>query len=183
MKQLIDRKQQIFKIGNGIMVPDGTRVFPIMDPRQQKEDNIPIIDELSLAYGELDIGVESSIHIHPICTQLTYVLSGELEVKMKMDKRETIDTLQLKTNEAVVSRPACFFQLKNSGHEVCKVLYQCTPGFVFELDDQGNLLYNDAIVLSYSWEELKKMNWRIPELMDIEAIRKQREEAVRRLKG
>ena len=176
-------EKQIYKIGNGIKVPDGTKVFPIIDPRQQQMANIPISDELSLAYGELDLGVKSSIHVHPICTHLTYVLSGELRVKMKDQESEDVYTLNLNANEAVLTKPGSFFQLINKGQEICRVLYQCAPGFVFELDANGNPVYNDAIVLPHSWEDLKELNWKIPGLDDVDTIRRKREEALKRMKN
>ena len=177
----MENKKSLYKIQKGIIVPDGTKVFPIVDPGLQRLSNTKITEELSFAYGEIDPGVKSNIHVHPICTQITFVLSGELEVCMKDKDCEDMYSLNLKDSESILTNPGSFFQLINNGQEVCKLLYQCAPGFVLELDGDGNSVYNDAVVLPYSWNELKEMSWNIPELEDIEDIRKSRFEAIKRL--
>lgn len=181
MKKILKVEKRIYKIEDGVEVPDGTMVFPIIGPRQQQMADIPIYNDLSLAYGELELGEKSSVHIHPICAHLTYVLSGQLQVKMKDHENEEAYTLNVDANEAVLTKPGTFFQLINRGQMTCRVLYKCTPGFVFELDQKGNVLYNDAIVLPYSWEDLAKMNWKIPELGDLEEIKRKRIESINRM--
>jgi len=181
MKKVLKVEKRIYKIENGVEVPDGTMVFPIIGPRQQQLANIPVYDELSLAYGELELGEKSSVHVHPVCSHLTYVLSGELQVKMKDSKNSEAYTLNVNTNEAVLTKPGTFFQLINRGEVTCRVTYYCSPGFVFELDEGGNVIYNDAIVLPYTWDELKERDWHIPELDNLELVKKKRQESIDRM--
>ena len=181
MKKVLKVEKRIYKIEDGVEVPDGTMVFPIIGPRQQQMANIPIYDDLSLAYGELELGEKSSVHIHPVCAHLTYVLSGKLTVQMKDSDHPDSYTLDVDANEAVLTKPGTFFQLINRGQMTCRVIYYCTPGFVFELDANGNVVYNDAIVLPYTWKELKERNWYIPEMDDLEGIKKRRQEALDRM--
>jgi mannose-6-phosphate isomerase-like protein (cupin superfamily) len=172
---------RIYKIENGVVVPDGTTVYEIIGPIQSKKAGLPIIEEESLAYGELDPEEKSNVHVHPIITHLTWVVSGKLTVGMKDKRSDKMYFIDVAPNETVLTEPGTFFQLINNGSEICKVLYIVAPAFIFEIDDAGTILYNDQIVLDFDWDELERRNWTIPELNDLDLIRKQREESLRRL--
>jgi hypothetical protein len=113
------------------------------------------------------------------------VLSGKLQVKMKDHESNEAYTIDVEPNQAVLTKPGTFFQLINRGGDTCKILYQCAPAFVFDMDETGTVFYNDAIVLeNYTWEKLKQMNWDIPELKEnIEAVKKRRLEAIRKMQS
>jgi hypothetical protein len=59
-----------------------------------------------------------------------------------------------------------------------------TPAFVFELDAEGTVLYNDAIVLEErTWLDLEQQNRTLPELSDLEGLQQRRAESLRRLQN
>jgi mannose-6-phosphate isomerase-like protein (cupin superfamily) len=173
---------RIYKINQGLQVPDHTWVYEIVGPEQSHEDGLPITEEQSLACGILSPGEKSSVHIHPIVSHLTFVLSGMLTVQMKDRSNPDPYRITLGPEETVLTEPLTFFQLINDSDTPCKVLYMVAPAFVFLQDAKQNVLYNDAIVLKHNWDELAKMNWKIPELDDIEGIRKRRQAALDLLK-
>lgn len=185
MKKIFGIEDRVYKIEEGVEVPDKTMVFPILDPEQQRKAGLEIFEPMSLAMGELEYKETSSIHVHPIISHLTWVLSGQLQVKMKDHEHTEAYTIDVDANQAVLTKPGTFFQLINRGVDTCKILYQCAPAFVFDMDENGTVFYNDAIVLeNYSWEKLKSLNWDIPELKtDIEVLKKKRQEAIKRMQS
>lgn len=172
---------KIFRIEKGVQVPDGTMVYEIIGPAKSSMEKIPITEEHSLALGILDPNEKSAIHIHPIISHLTWVISGKLTVGMKdkySDKMYFIDVLP---NETVLTEPCTFFQLINNTDEECRVLYIVSPAFIFEVDETGKILYNDQIILNKTWEQLEHDNYKITELDDMEQIKKSRKESLLRL--
>lgn len=174
---------RIYKIENGIIVPDGTEVFEIIGPVQSAKAGLPIVEEQSLAYGKLDPGEKSSVHVHPIISHLTWVVSGKLTVGMKDTASKEMYFMEVAPRETVLTQPGTFFQLLNNGTEVCEVLYLVAPAFIFEVAPDGTILYNDQIVLDFGWDELARRGWTIPELADLEKIRRERDASMQRLKN
>ncbi|NML39689.1 cupin domain-containing protein [Chitinophaga sp. G-6-1-13] len=173
---------KIYRIENGVVVPDGTTVYEIIGPIQSKLARLPIIDAESLAYGELDPGEKSHVHVHPIITHLTWVVSGTLTVGMKDAASNDMYYIEVKERETVLTQPGTFFQLINNSDKQCQVLYIVAPAFIFEVNEQGEVLYNDQIVLDLSWDQLRQQHWQIPELQDIAKITAAREASLQRLK-
>ena len=171
----------IYKIEKGIVVPDGTTVFEIIGVSQSKTEGLPITKEQSLAYGKLAPGEKSKVHVHPVISHLTWVISGQLTVGMKDKKSSEMYFIEVAPRETVLTEPETFFQLINNSDQVCEVLYMVAPAFIFEVNEQGEILYNDQIVLNLGWKELAERNWQIPELEDIETIRKMRDESLKRI--
>lgn len=172
----------IFRPGSSIVVPDGTALQEIFGPRTLHELGKPVLTEVSTALGTLPPNVSSSIHVHPIILHLTYVLSGQLTVAMKDPDSKSYYTIDLLPGETVLTRPCTLFQLINRTVATCQALYIVAPAFVFETDATGNILYNDQIVLEgKTWSDLEKENWVVPELEDIDSIRKRRDESLKRL--
>ncbi len=172
---------KIYKITTGVVVPDGTTVYEIIGPVKSKKEGLPIIESESLAFGKLDPGEKSHVHVHPIITHLTWVVSGTLTVGMKDSSSPDMYFLTVQANETVLTEPETFFQLINNSAEPCTVLYIVAPAFIFEVDNKGKVLYNDQIVLDDTWDDLKKKNWIIPELQDMEKIREARKASIKRL--
>lgn len=173
---------RIYRIEQGVVVPDGTTVYEIIGPIQSKLAHLPIIEAESLAYGELDPGEKSHVHVHPIITHLTWVVSGTLTVGMKDVANPDMYYLEVNERETVLTEPGTFFQLLNNSGKQCQVLYIVAPAFIYEVDQEGKVLYNDQIVLDLSWDELKQQHWEIPELKDLDKIKAEREASLRRLK-
>lgn len=183
MKHVFSVQDRIYKIEEGIQVPDKTMVFPILGPRQQQLAGLCVVEYMSLAMGELEKDETSSIHVHPVVAHLTWVMSGSLRVKMKDHEHDEAYTLDIDPFQAVYTAPGTFFQLINRGVDTCKVLYQVAPAFVFDIAPDGTVRYNDAIVLhDYTWENLAELNWNIPELdLDIDEVKRGRQAAIDRM--
>ena len=158
--------RNVLTIGAGFQVPDGTTVRSILDPQSSLREGKAVIDDFSLALGEIPPLTVSRIHLHPIVTQLTWVVKGQLTVKMKEPVCDTPYTLELNAGEGALTRPDTFFQLFNSGSVPCQALYFVTPAFIFETDEKGLLVYSDAIVFEESWRELAECKWLLAKQTD-----------------
>lgn len=173
--------RQVFKVEEGVVVPDGTVVHPIIGPRQMTEAGIGMFEEMSLALGHLPPNTISDIHIHPFCNHLTWVLSGSLTVKMKDPSFPDPYELTFDERELVLTRAGTYFQLINNSDTLVETLYGCGPAFVFELNENGDITYNDQIVPGKTWEELAEMKWQLEEMQDLEELRRERNAAIKRM--
>ena len=171
----------LFSISPGFPVPDGTTVHEIVSPRQLSRAGLRPNDGLSVALGDLPANTRSNVHVHPIVWQFSWVIDGTLKVIMKDYESREPYPLNVPTQHGVLSEPGTFFQLINDGPSFCRVLYIVGPAFVFETDDEDRVKYNDAIVLPYSWEELRKQNWKPAELDDSKDMHIARAESFKRL--
>jgi mannose-6-phosphate isomerase-like protein (cupin superfamily) len=172
--------QKVITMDNWFQVPDGTSLAPFFNPKDCMSQ-LPwdLADAFSVAAGE--IAEEASIVVHPVVTQLTYVLSGRLEVILKELDESVPTTHFVETNQAVLIKPGAFFQLRNVGQEPCRVLYIVSPAYLFEMDDVGNVVYDDAIMIRQKWENLELTQWNATELLPLEYYRKARNESYNRL--
>ncbi len=174
--------RRVFSIRNWIEVPDGTLVAPFFNPKDCTS-GLPwdLTENVSIAAGE--IHKESSIQTMPLVTQIAFVLSGNLEVIMKEPEDDSPQILQAGTNEAVLMKPGSLFQLRNGGQESCKVLYIVSPAYLFEMDEMGSIVYDDAFVVRESWEELAEQQWHPNGLLPIESLQRARDESYSRSNG
>jgi hypothetical protein len=174
---------RVFSIRTMFPIPDGTKVCPFLNPFDVNEKELPLetLSGMSIAAGELDPHTESSIHIHPLVAQITWVIEGQLKVKMKEQGQEQPYTLGLARQEAVLTAPRTFFQLMNpSQTAVTRVLYIVSPAYVFDADENG-VQYDDAIVINATWEELARQDWKLRQLEDVPAIEEERKKAIARI--
>ena len=176
--------KSVFSVGQGFRVPDGTVVYPCLDPTvllSHSEGNRA--DAVSIAVGNIAPSTSSKIHVHPVVTQAIWVLSGRLQVVMKDPGPEDPYALDVVPEQAVVTRPGTFLQLINPGSVNCRVLYIVSPAYLFELDAEGKVAYDDAIVLEETWGDLRKGNWTHPQLAHVEVVREARQRALDRLRA
>ena len=171
-----------FPLGQGVKVPDGTIVFPFLNPKDSFSD-LPwdVLEAFSLSAGEITQGEKSKIHILLHVTQVTFVLEGTIEICMKDATSPQPYTLSLNPYEAVLTKPGTFFQLINAQQCPCKVLYIVSPAYVYELDDDMNVRYDDAISLDETWEDLASINWAPRQLINPKNSIHSRNEAYQRL--
>jgi hypothetical protein len=172
-----------FYIENTIRVPDGTLVSPFLNSKDITS-GLPfeLVDGFSIAAGEIETGVSSSIHIMPFVTQVTFVRRGSLRICMCEKDSDSRYELDLIADQAALTRPGTFFQLANRSNESCHVLYIVSPAYLFEMDENGSVVYDDAVVLEEDWDDLKKLDWQPPEIRSGSLSRKKRQEAYERLK-
>ena len=166
-----------------IRVPDGTLVYPFLNP-MDSTSGLPsdMLDGFSLAAGVIEPHQRSKIHVMPLVTQVTFVLSGVLEVRMKEAGMNESYTHHLEPNQAVITRPGTFFQLINSSAEPTRVLYIVSPPYLFVMGAGGAPIYDDSVVLTEDWEDLKRQGWQSPALLGHRINERTRQQAYERLK-
>jgi hypothetical protein len=170
---------RVFSITAPFRVPDGTWVSPFLNAKDSQSDlPFDLLDGFSLAAGMIDTNSRSKIHVMPLVTQVTFVTSGSLAVRMKGPDDAEPYLLRLTGGQSVLTEPGVFFQLINEGYERCEVLYIVSPAYVSEMSAEGAVLYDDAVVLDEGWEDLAATGWRTSRLM---ATAEQRADAMRRL--
>jgi hypothetical protein len=149
-----------FDAGKYFTVPDGTLVCPFMNCKDIKS-GLPfdLFDDFSIAAGRLKPHMHSKIHIMPFVTQVTFVRKGKLDIRMKSLGDEAPYSIVLSENEAALTEPETFIQLRNDEKEVTEVLYIVSPAYLFMMDNV-KIVYDDSVVLNESWEELAKLNWK-----------------------
>ena len=110
------------------------------------------------------------------------VLDGRLDVRIRDDSQTEPYVLHLAQHQAALVRPGAFLQLINTSAFPCRTLYVVGPTYVFEVDDDGQVVYEDAITLDESWEDLTKVNSLPARLHDAGVILDKRAGAVRRIR-
>jgi mannose-6-phosphate isomerase-like protein (cupin superfamily) len=172
--------KQVFQAGNYVTVPDGTDVSAFLNPTDSTQAGLPRdgLGDFSIASGRVRSGVHSWVHVHPIVTQVTYVTSGVLTVRMKEPEAADFYDVRVLPGQAVVSEPGTLFQLRNENASDAYVLYIVSPSYIFYLED-GEVAYDDAILVSTTWEELAARNYEVPPLQVDRAELRARREAAR----
>ena len=170
---------RVFSITTPFRVPDGTWVSPFLNAKDSQSDlPFDLLDGFGIAAGMIDPNSRSKIHVMPFVTQVTFVRSGSLAVRMKGPDDAEPYSLRLAAAQAVLTEPGVFFQLINESSEPCEVLYIVSPAYVFEMSVEGAVLYDNAVVLDEGWEDLAATGWRTARSM---ATAEQRADAMRRL--
>lgn len=175
---------RIFRIPEGFTVPDGTIVSPFLNAKDTNQEGVPwdALDGMSIAAGTILAGVESKVHFLPLVTQVTFVISGRIRIRMKEPGVEKAYEIDLEKREAVVTRPLTFLQLVNRHDEDTHVLYLVSPAYIFEKDDEtGEVRYDDAIVLDDAWNAIVKNGFPLPSQREIEEMAARRAASDRRL--
>jgi hypothetical protein len=174
---------RLFTAERFFLVPDGTRVAPVFNPLDLNARELPIdlLQGASLALGEIAPGCASQPHLHPIVSQVTWVLEGELLVRMKGPGSGAAYELGVGRGEAVLTEPMTFIQLVNARHDAAaRVLYVVTPAYVHAPGADG---YDDAVVLSQTWEELAAAGFPLAWAPDPEAAASRRALALERIRA
>jgi hypothetical protein len=174
---------RVFQATTGFRVPDTTFVFPFLNSNDLKSGLPPgLLDAFSLAVGEIQPNSASKIHVHPLVTQVTMVLDGRLEVRIRDDSTPEPYTVQLVEYQAALTRPGAFLQLINGSAFPCRTLYVVGPAYAFVVDDQGRPTYDDAISLDESWDELAEVDWMPPRLREADMSPERRDDALREIR-
>ena len=131
---------------------DGTEVDAFLNATDGApgEFNLAALGDVSVAAGRLRPGVRSAIHAHPVVTQLTYVIAGQLATRTQdaayAPPREAI----VAAGEALLTAPGTLVELRNDGAEDVRVLYIVTPSYVVERAG-SRVVYEDAVLLD-DWQ-------------------------------
>jgi mannose-6-phosphate isomerase-like protein (cupin superfamily) len=92
------------------------------------------------------------LQVHPVVTNITYVVAGALTVRMKETGVEEHD-LHVTAGEAILIEPGTLSQLRNDGDDEAQVLYIVSPSYVFEAVGEDPPIYDDAVMVVETWEE------------------------------
>ena len=173
----------LFRITHGFDVADTTTVFPFLNGNDAKS-GLPrgLPESFSMTVGLIHPGRSSKIHVHPLVTQVTMVLDGSLEVRLGGPTMPTRLTFRVLQNEAVLVRPGTFLQLTNPTPLPCRTLYVVGPAYVADVDEQGDVTYEDAVTLDESWDELAAVEWRPARLQEANVTSERRMDALSRVR-
>ncbi len=154
--------KNVFSPQESFLLPDGTYLSHIT-----QDTTLPagFTQNVSLALGRIPPHSQSLIHFHPCVTQLTFVLAGNLTVRMRGFNEKDFYELTAKQNDSIMTETQTFFQLINQTDELISVLYLVNPGFLLEFDSNGEVIYNDAIIVGDNWQELND----VIEAIDVKA--------------
>jgi mannose-6-phosphate isomerase-like protein (cupin superfamily) len=172
-----------FEITNGFEVADTTTVFPFLNGNDAKSGlrrGRP--ESFSMTVGLIHPTRSSKIHVHPVVTQVTMVLDGCLEVWLGGPSLAARRSIRLLQNQAVLVRPGTFLQLVNPSLLPCRTLYVVGPAYVADVDEQGNVTYEDAVTLDESWDELEATGWSPPRLQNADVTPERRAAALARVR-
>jgi hypothetical protein len=173
---------RVFEATTGFEVPDTTIVFPFLNSNDVKSGLPPgLLDSFSMAIGEIAPRSSSKIHVHPFVTQVTMVLEGRLEVRLRDDSQPEPYTVRLAVHQAALVHPGSFLQLINPSVFPCRTLYVVGPAYVFDVADDGSILYEDAVTLDESWEQLAELSWLPPRLRTADVTPEKRQAALQRI--
>ena len=164
-------------------VPDGTQVGPVVNTGEMGLAFDESADgSMSIAAGQIRAGTSSQIHIHPLVTQVTYVISGALTITMQDAPGLPQYDIPVCAGQATLCEAGTAFQLNNPGDGVAHVLYIVCPAYVYEPGEDAPV-YDDAVVVGADWggavdEQQERL--RLPEFLTAARIaRKQSLERVR----
>lgn len=174
--------QHIFQPGQFFVVADGTSVAPLLNPFDANATGVPaeLLGGASLAVGEIAPASVSQPHLHPLVSQVTWVLSGHLRARMRSADAAPYE-LDVAAGQAVLTEPMTFLQLANPDPQrPLRLLYVVTPAYVHSPGPDG---YEDAVVFEGSWEELAREGFPLERIGDREAIGRRRASALDRLRA
>ena len=136
------------KPGGFIPALDGTEVDAFLNAT----DGAPgpfgrgALGDVSVAVGRLAPGVRSAIHAHPVVTQLTYVVAGQLTTRTQDAQDAPPREVIVNPGEALLTEPGNLLELRNDGDEWVRTLYIVTPTYVVERHGDS-VIYEDAVLL------------------------------------
>ena len=133
----------VFKPGGFVAARDGTEIDPFLNPMDAAAaEELPgMSNRVSAAAGRLRPGVASAIHMHPIVTQITYVVAGCLTVKAVERGQTNPHEFAVEAGAAVVTLAGDPVQFRNDTRADVTVLYIVAPAYVSDDD------YDDAVPL------------------------------------
>ena len=136
------------KPGGFIPALDGTEVDAFLNAT----DGVPgafgrgALGDVSVAVGRLAPSVRSAIHAHPVVTQLTYVVAGQLTTRTQDAQDAPPREVIVNVGEALLTEPGNLLELRNDGDEEVRTLYIVTPTYVVERHGDS-VIYEDAVLL------------------------------------
>lgn len=140
-----DIVKTVFKPGKFVAARDGTEIDPFLNPMDAAAGvALPgVSNRVSVAAGRLRPSVVSAIHVHPVVTQITYVVSGCLTVKTVESGEPRPREFTVEAGAAAVTLPGQPVQFRNDTQADVTVLYIVTPGYVSDDTYDDAVLFDD----------------------------------------
>ena len=182
--------QQVFTAIDWLQVPDTTWLSPFLNAKDVNSGlDSELLGAFSLAMGKIRPGQPSTVHVHPLSTQVTMVLEGTLDIRMR-DPSQDPYTVHLGPEQAGARRAGDVPAARQPGDATTRVLYVVGPAYVFEQRGE-EVVYDDSVALPQRWEEIAAGSpewlaavWRERSGFDgVEEMRAAREAALARLDG
>ena len=119
---------RIFNPSAFFKIPDNTFLSPFLNSKDSMS-GLPfdLINGFSIAMGRIEKNTSSLIHVHPYVDQVTFVLSGKINLRMKGNNESKPYKVILGNNQAGIAIKGEFFQLINPYDEDCNVLFIVSP--------------------------------------------------------
>jgi hypothetical protein len=110
---------RLFRPAGYFTVPDGTDVSPFLNATDSEQTDVPwgALGDMSIAAGRIKPGTVSRIHMLPLASQVTYLVSGRLQIRMKDSGSSHPYQLDLRPGDAALNGPGTLFQLVNLGSD------------------------------------------------------------------
>ena len=175
--------KRIFQPTQYFALPDGTGVAPVLNPWDGDADGLPLdcLPGVSLAAGKIAPGSSSKPHLHPLVTQVTWLIEGALRIRMKGARDAMPYELDLAAGQGVLTEPMTFLQLLNpDAMRAARVFYVVAPAFI---NLSGPAGYHDAIVFDRTWDELASAGFPTEAAGSLDAVRAQRARAIDRIRA
>jgi hypothetical protein len=175
--------ERIFQPTQFFALPDGTEVAPLVNPWDRNASGVPhdCFAGASVALGQIAPGAASSPHLHPLVTQLTWLLEGALRVRMKGERDAAPYELDLTVGQGALTEPMTFLQLVNrDAARPARVLYVVTPAYVYLPGVDG---YDDAVVFDRTWDALARAGFPTDAVGRLDAVRARRARAMARMRA
>lgn len=174
--------QEIFTPRTFAFVADGTEVCPFLNDADRQQGDQPkpgplpraLVENVSVAAGRIQPGVWSSVHTHPLVTQITYVTAGELTAKMQAPESPSPYVLRVPRGSAMVTPPGTLLQLGNQTPRAVEVLYIVSPPYVRTAAGDGDSGYDDSVLVAADWNAVSEAHRRRPSPAELDRIRARR---------
>ncbi len=156
------RMTDSYRPGNYLHLPDATQLSAFLNPTDSTSD-VPwqLTGDVSIAAGVISPQSRSRVHVLPLVTQTTYVVSGSLELWMRAPDAAAPDRTLVDAGAAAVTPKGTLLQICNVTDAPAHVLYICSPSFVFEASEGSAPRYDDADIVADDWSEVDAVRPRI----------------------
>lgn len=153
----------------------------IVWPRSRPQSShLDLLDGFRVAAGVIDLNPHARVQVMPFVAQMVFVRSGDSSARTEGPSDTAPRSLRLVAGQALLTEPGEFFQLVNEQATPTEVLYIVSPAYVFDMGPNGELRFDDAVVLTESWEDLAAADERVRVPMP---TAEQRSEALRRIRA
>ena len=89
---------------------------------------------------------------------------------MKDHEHDELYIITLEVQQATLTKPQTFLQHISTTDELSRVLYIVSPGYVFLMEVDGRVAYDDPAVTDLGWEALAQQQYHFPGTADLDKV-------------